>query len=355
MTTNGHIHGTELGPDALDAVQMLRDHLTVQDDPEIRRQLEDLLRPPEAAPFEVHQWSPDYQFAPRVWLIQDWLPVGRVSMIGGKGGSGKSRLVLQLAAGIAGGGGEGDAWIDAPLGTLRLGNGVPGDGAPVLYASWEDEPEEFFRRLAQISGYEAPWVTPQRLQGMLHVADMVAAGPIWAPEKGAHALTVPDLNEAGRHLRRQAEELGARLLVLDPVAAAYAGDENSRGMVRQFLASWNAWAAATGCAVLLVHHPPKGEEEPYAGNSDWHNGVRALWSLARKRVGAAPKGGRNNPDTRPLAWQLELHKHNYGPEVPPIRLDWQHRPPAEDVPEDAGQLRWKADWWDTPTGDDHGY
>ena len=37
----------------------------------------------------------------REWLIEGWLPVGRLGMLSGRGGRGKSRLALQLAARMA--------------------------------------------------------------------------------------------------------------------------------------------------------------------------------------------------------------------------------------------------------------
>ena len=63
---------------------------------------------------------------PRRWLVRDWLPAGRVALLTGPGGICKSRLVLQLAAGIASGGGQGDAWKKGG----RNGVGVRGAGGP---------------------------------------------------------------------------------------------------------------------------------------------------------------------------------------------------------------------------------
>ena len=37
----------------------------------------------------------------REWLIPGWLPVGRLGMLSGRGGRGKSRLALQLVARMA--------------------------------------------------------------------------------------------------------------------------------------------------------------------------------------------------------------------------------------------------------------
>ena len=62
----------------------------------------------------------------------------------------------------------------------------------------------------------------------------------------AHVQTVAELTAAGRRLRRLCERVGARLLVVDPLAAAYGSDENTRGLVRQYMASWDAWDVTGG-------------------------------------------------------------------------------------------------------------
>ena len=41
----------------------------------------------------------------RDWLVTGWMPTGCVTILSGRGGFGKSRLALQLAAGVASGGG----------------------------------------------------------------------------------------------------------------------------------------------------------------------------------------------------------------------------------------------------------
>ena len=156
---------------------------------------------------------------PRKWLIKEWLPAGRVVMLSGTGGAGKSRLALQLAAGIASGGND-----RRRMDTGRvLSRPRPGD--PQLRRRWfspagEDEPEEFHRRLSELSGSNTPWVTPDNLAHLLPV-DMAGQGPVWAPASGRHIATLATITPTGERLRRLCESQGARLLVLDPLAAAY--------------------------------------------------------------------------------------------------------------------------------------
>ena len=327
--------------DALELLAELRGHIEAypkdaRGRDEILRLARELEGAPEPRPIALSTWDGQAEPEPRKWLVKDWLPASRVALLTGPGGVGKSRLVLQLAAGIASGGDDQEgAWIRAPRDVLSLGAGVEAEGSPVVYASWEDEPEETWRRLAAISSQdEAPWVTPERLRGF-HVADMAGHGPIWAPDGGRHISAMATITEAGQELRRHCEELGARLLVLDPLAAAYAGDENVRGLVRAFVSDWDAWGRAYNCAVLLVAHPPKSGSI-YAGSTDWQGAVRSMWRLDKDQRGKRPN--RTQEDSRPFEWRLSCEKSNYGIKPEPLQLEW----------DTAGEgRRWKvAGLWD---------
>jgi AAA domain len=73
---------------------------------------------------------------PRRWIVQDMIPDRTVSILAGDGGDGKTTLVLQLAAAIAG---------DRPW----LGYNPESGG--VLFVSAEDDRNEIHRRLAAIA------------------------------------------------------------------------------------------------------------------------------------------------------------------------------------------------------------
>ena len=294
----------------------------------LRGSLETLTRAIETAtPLRVSTWGNTLPES-RQWLIDDRLPAARVALLTGEGGAGKSRLALQLAAGVASGGDQGE-WISSPGRMMQLGNAVSQEGANVVFASWEDEPEEFYRRLHQISGNAAPWVKPERLE-KLHIVNLVGEGPVWAPPQGRHISTMAELTVTGERVRRLCERENARLLVLDPLAAAYAADENARGLVRAFVSHWDAWGQANNCAVLILAHPPKSAGVSYAGSTDWQGAARALWTLQAEIDKSLEPG--------PQTWKLEFVKGNYGPRPEPLRLRWDTN---------GGGLRWEV------MGEDH--
>ena len=251
----------------------------------------------------------------RHWLVDHWLPAGSVALLTGEGGAGKSRLALQLAAAVAASNRRDSSWIVGDA-APRLGAGVPAGGLPVMYASWEDRAEEMARRLAQISGRPAPWCEPGALAD-LKMLDLAGYGPLWT---AATRYAVPGLTPLGRAVRQAAEDIGAGLLVLDSLAAVYGANENDRGQVRGFMASWDAWASLTGCAVLVIGHPPKSAAG-YSGSTDWHSAARARWEINKQPVQPAARG------SELTCWRLAMVKSNYGPEPPALCLDWDSSGP----------------------------
>ena len=266
-------------------------------------------------------WSMIGEPPPRRWLIDQWLPAGSVALLTGEGGAGKSRLALQLAAGIATTHSDTDKWIegaDAP----KLGNAIADGGTPVVYATWEDRADEMARRLSQISGTPAPWCEPDALDN-LKILDLAGFSPLWAT---ANRFDGPSLTQLGRAVRQVVEDTSAGLLILDSLAAVYGANENDRGQVRDFMASWDSWASGADCTVLIIGHPPKSASG-YSGSTDWHSAARARWEISKEALQPPGKGGRQEPSQ----WQLAMVKSNYAPEPPALCLDWDHTGPRWSV------------------------
>ena len=248
------------------------------------------------------RWNQDWP--ERTWLVKDWLPAGQVVLVTGQGGAGKSRLSLQLAASMAAGR---SLWLGPGGPTLE--DDTP---TPAVIVTYEDDAQELGRRLQAMVWEDQggrPCSAAQLVEDRLLALGQV--GPLWEPDpKGSrHIATVGVLSAAGRWVRAYAERQQARLLVIDPLAAAFGQDENSRALVRAFMSAWSSWAQTTGVTVLFVAHPPKGQQAKgqqapdYSGSTDWLASCRAMWTLGLEQVG--------NKDTDGSGTVLRCVKSSY--------------------------------------------
>ena len=226
------------------------------------------------------------------------LSVGEVAILASAGGLGKSTLVLELASA---------AVAAAELGAAsRSACGLAVAAGPVVVVSFEDAPARIAHRLR--------WMNADDVPAAVHVApDPV---PLWvaAADRGeSHPGAQWDA------LWRAVRELGARLVVIDPVSAALADVSTTEtGPVRAFLRALTAEATAAAASVLLVAHDTKAArdatrrgEDPgagvVAGSAAWYDGARGVLSLVRD-----PAKASNDR-------LLECIKANYG------RIGWGAR------------------------------
>ena len=238
------------------------------------------------------------------WLLPQWLPEASVGLLSGEGGVGKSRLALQIAYDLAGGG--------PGLALAGLPRDADLDAVSVAYAGYEDKPKQVTRRLkwieralAQREGRPGA----KRKPSPLHVMNglrLRRTGPLWGR---ADPLQAAGRQPAWHAVTGFAEAHRARLLIIDPLAAAYTDNENDRGAVRRFMNALNAWAEDVGCAVLIVSHPPKSAAA-YSGSTDWHAASRFVWTL----------NPADDPDPDGNRVELAMVKSNYGLMPEPLAM-----------------------------------
>ena len=162
---------------------------------------------------------------------------GTVGALVSPGGVGKSMLVLQIAAQIAGG--------PDLLGLGELSTG------PVIYLPAEDPPAAIHHRLHALGAY---------LSDEQHQA--VAAGLLIEPLVGSQPnIMEPDWFD---WLRRAAE--GRRLMVLDTLRRFHIEEENSSGPMAMVIGRMEAIAAETGCSIVFLHHASRGAAMMGAGD-----------------------------------------------------------------------------------------
>ena len=167
----------------------------------------------------------DKEIAGIEWLWRDWLPKGMLVILAGSPGSGKSALALRIAATFV----RGDVWPD--------GSEFKGENGSVLWLEAE-------AGQAVNVGRARDWGIPK---------GQIVGAPL--PHR-AHDVRLADRTHR-EAIESEAHQDGIRLIVLDSLSAATAGQqENKSTMIQPVL--WLAKLARdTGVPVLVLHHTTK--------------------------------------------------------------------------------------------------
>lgn len=161
------------------------------------------------------------------WVWKDWLAKGKLHILAGQAGTGKTTLALSLASIISKGGQFADGSL-AKKGTVLIWSGEDGINdtlAPRLSAASADLSKVFF-----ISGYEDIYQKRS-----------------FDPATDMHAL-----------LTKLESIRDVSLLIIDPIVSAISGDSHKNGEVRRGLQPLVDLARDLNCAVLGITHLSKG-------------------------------------------------------------------------------------------------
>ncbi len=225
----------------------------------------------------------DIQLESIEWLWWQRLALGKLTVIAGNGGVGKSTLTLDLAARIS----VGAAVPDRPDKCFSVGKSI--------LINAEDNPGDTIRPRLEAAGANLEHI---------HILDAVRD-----PHPGAGEPVERGFNLATdiRHLEALLEELGdVKLVVIDPITA-YLGkaDDHRNAEIRGLLAPLATFAAKHRVAVLAVTHLNKGQNEVI------HRIVGSIaWGAAARTVLAVAKDKKD--DNRRLVFVV---KTNIAPEV----------------------------------------
>jgi putative DNA primase/helicase len=239
------------------------------------------------------------------WAWLWFLPLAMLTILGGLAGCGKTTIALAIAAIITRGG----RWPDG----TRCSE--PGD---VLIWSGEDAPAVVAARLAACGADMT----------RVHFIDGVSGG---GGDDGAF-----DPSSDMQLLEATAERLpGLRLLILDPIVSAVAGDSHKNAEVRRALQPVVALAHRIGCAVLGITHFTKGTSgrDPI----ERITGSLAFAALARVVLVAAKVKAELGEDAEPRRVLMRA-KSNIGPDGGGFVYSLER---VEVAPEVEGQrVRW---------------
>lgn len=193
------------------------EHYLGNDDPPAGKYLRDvsLIRASDVAPEAIE------------WLWNGWLAAGKMHVFGGAPGTGKTTISMGLAATVTTGG----CWPD---GTRSIAGNV------VIWSGEDDPADTLIPRLA-VSGAD--------LSHVYFIADI---------QEGNERRSFDPARDLVP-LRRKLVEIGdVRLLIVDPVVSAIAGDSHKNAEVRRGLQPLVDLAGSMRCALLGITHFSKG-------------------------------------------------------------------------------------------------
>jgi hypothetical protein len=263
-------------------------------------------RPAEAKPevlplvfVDPTGWQ-DQPVPERRWLVRNRIPAANVTILNGDGAAGKTTISLQLLVAVV----RGADWLGA----------LVEEPGRALFFSAEEEFDEIHRRLGALLAREG-----------LSYRDLHGAHVHCMPGEDA-VLGAPDRSGVVRptklflQLEQTAIKYQPALIIIEAAADVYAGNENDRAQVRQFVGLLRRLARASGAAVLLLAHPSLtglSSGSGSSGSTAWNNSARSRLYFTT----AKPHDGDDaDPDVR----ELRVMKSNYGPAGEVVRLRFDH-------------------------------
>lgn len=217
------------------------------------------------------------KMVPVQWLWQDWLAQGKVHLLAGAPGQGKTTIALAFAATVSAGGKWPDGKRCAPGNVLVWsGEDDPADTLnPRLSAMGADLERVHFVQAARINGEVVPFDPARDMLQLTAAADLIG---------------------------------NVRLLVVDPIVSAITGDSHKNTEVRRGMQPLVDLASSLGAAVVGITHLSKGS----AGRDPTERvtGSIAFTAVVRVVLLAAKVKGDDGQDKRILV----RSKSNIGPD-----------------------------------------
>lgn len=234
----------------------------------------------------------------REWVVRGRVPLKNVTILSGEGGVGKSILTLQLAVATA----LGNDWL----------NVIPEPG-PVFIFCAEDDQDELHRRLDRIADYYG--TDFKELSTKMQIVSFAGEDAVLA---APNSKGIIEPTKVFRRVRSAVCDTRPRLIIIDNSADVFAGNENDRAQVRQFITMLRGMTIAANAGLVLTSHPSLtgiATGTGRSGSTGWENSVRSRLYFIKAKT---EKDEEPDPDLR----VLQVMKSNYGPAGETITLRW---------------------------------
>ncbi|HBI46324.1 MAG TPA: hypothetical protein DDY78_26255 [Planctomycetales bacterium] len=203
---------------------------------------------------------------PVEWLWPGWIPLGKVTVLDGDPGLGKSTLLFDLAARVSRDG----VMPDGAVGPV---------GASLILSAEDGEADTIKPRLAAAGG------------------DMTRLFTLSAVRGDDGEERTPEIPRDLPVIEAAVAERGARLLVIDPLMAYLTGVDASRDQdVRRALFQLARLAERRGCAVVCLRHLNKTN-----GDKAIYRGGGSIGIIGAARAGLLVAADPDDPQRRLLA------------------------------------------------------
>ncbi len=190
------------------------------------------------------------------WLWEKHLPLGKITLLDGDPGMGKSMLAINLAARVSSG--------------LPMPDGTPGQQGGVILIAPEDGAADTLRpRLEAAGGDPSQVLLLNRVEGL----DTKKRAVVDRPFSLSHDLEL---------LEKAIKRTNALLVVLDPLMAVlgHTIDSSRDQDIRAVFTPLAQLAERTGCAILMIRHLNKG-----TSHNALYRGAGSIGIIAAARTG----------------------------------------------------------------------
>jgi len=215
----------------------------------------------------------DIQSEPVEFLWQPYIPLGKISIVQGDPGDGKTTLLLAIASAVTTG--------------QALPNGGQSEPCNVIFQTAEDGLADTIKPRLELLGADC--------------------SRVYVVDEDEKSLSLSD-----ERIEQAIIKMGAKLFILDPLQAYLGGsDMHSAGGIRPLMKSLGAVAERTGCAIVIIGHlNKKGGKSQYRGlgSIDIYAAARSVLTVGRlDETTRAVVQGKSNlaPPGQPQAFSFD--------------------------------------------------